>query len=83
MTVDERLDLNLSAADKQLLAQAAAIEGVSMAAWRAAEAIQLDRQLSLSRTDFTPFQAAIGAPFAANPALQDAIEQACTRVRRG
>jgi uncharacterized protein (DUF1778 family) len=89
MTVDERLDLNLSAADKQLLAQAAAIEGVSMAAFvrmaakkRAAEAIQLERQLSLSRRDFTAFQAAIGAPFAANPALQEAIEQARTRVRR-
>lgn len=62
MAVDERLDLKLSAADKQLLAQAAAIEGVSMAAFvrmaakkRAAEAIQLERQLSLSRGISRPF----------------------------
>ncbi len=89
MTVGERLDLKLSAADKQLLAQAAAIEGVSMAAFvrmaakkRAAEAIQLERQLSLSRRDFTTFHSAIGAPFAANPALEDAMEQARTRVNR-
>jgi hypothetical protein len=31
VAVDERVDLKLSAADKQLLAQAAAIEGLSMA----------------------------------------------------
>ena len=89
MTVDERLDLKLSAADKQLLAQAAAIEGVSMAAFVriaarkcAAEAIQHERQLSLSRRDFTAFHAAIAAPFAVNPALQDAMQQARSSVRR-
>ena len=52
MAVEERLDLKLSAADKQLLAQAAAIEGLSMAAFvrlaarqRAAEAIQRREQI--------------------------------------
>lgn len=49
---------------------------------RAAEAIQLERQLSLSHRDFTAFQAAIGEPFSANRALQDAIQQAQTRVKR-
>lgn len=87
MAVDERLDLKLSAADKQLLAQAAAIEGVTMAAFvrlaakqRAAEAIRRDQQISLSQRDFKAFQAAIARPFEPNAALREALEQACTRV---
>jgi len=89
VAVDERLDLKLSAADKQLLAQAAAIEGLSMAAFvrlaarqRAAEAIQREQQLLLSQRDFTAFHAAIGQPFAANAELETVMEQARTRVRR-
>jgi uncharacterized protein (DUF1778 family) len=89
MAVDERLDLKLSAADKQLLAQAAAIEGLSMAAFvrlaarqRAAEAIQREQQMLLSQRDFTAFHAAIGQPFAANAELQAVMEQAHSRVRR-
>ena len=87
--VDERLDLKLSAADKQLLPQAAATEGLSMAAFvrlaarqRAAEAIQREQQLLLSQRDFTAFHAAIGQPFAANAELEAVMEQARTRVRR-
>lgn len=89
VAVDERFDLKLSAADKQLLAQAAAIEGLSMAAFvrlaarqRAAEAIQREQQLLLSQRDFTAFHAAIGQPFAANAELEAVMEQARTRVRR-
>jgi uncharacterized protein (DUF1778 family) len=89
VAVDERLDLKLSTADKQLFAQAAAIEGVSMAAFvrlaakqRAAEAIQRERLLSLSQRDFTAFHAAIAEPFSPNPALQEAMGQARTRVSR-
>lgn len=89
MAVGERLDLKLSAADKQLFAQAAAIEGLSMAAFvrqaakqRAAEAIQREQQLALSQRDFTALQAAISQPFSPNPALQEALEQARTRVSR-
>lgn len=89
MAVEERLDLKLSAADKQLLAQAAAIEGLSMAAFvrlaarqRAAEAIQREQQMLLSQRDFTAFHAAIGQPFAANAELQAVMDQAQTRVRR-
>jgi len=89
MAVDERLDLKLSSADKQLFAQAAAIEGLSMAAFvraaakqRAAIAIQQERQLRLSQQDFTAFQAAIAEPFAPNPALHKALNEASTRVTR-
>jgi len=89
VAADERLDLKHSAADKQLLAQGAAIEGLSMAAFvrlaarqRAAETVQREQQLALSQRDFTAFQAAISQPFAPNPALQKALEQARTRVSR-
>jgi uncharacterized protein (DUF1778 family) len=89
VAVDERLDLKLSAADKQLLAQATAIEGLSMAAFvrlavsqRAAEAIQREQQLLLSQRDFTAFHAAIGQPFVANAELEAVMEQARTHVRR-
>ncbi|MBM5813639.1 MAG: DUF1778 domain-containing protein [Cyanobacteria bacterium M_DeepCast_100m_m1_067] len=89
VAADERLDLKLSAADKQLFAQAAAIEGVTMAAFvrlaakaRAAEAIQRDQQITLSQQDFKAFHAAIAQPFEPNAALRDALEQARTRVSR-
>jgi len=89
VAVDERLDLKLSAADKQLLAQGAAIEGLSMAAFvrlaarqRAAKAVQREQHLALTRRDFAAFQAAISQPFSPNPALQDALEQARTSVSR-
>ena len=89
MAVDERLDLKLSAADKQLFAQAAAIEGLSMAAFvrsaakqRAAIAIQQERQLRLSQQDFTAFQSAIAEPFTPTPALQAALNDAGSRVSR-
>ena len=67
----------------------AAIEGLSMAAFvrlaarqRAAEAVQREQQLALSQRDFAAFQAAISQQFAPNPALQEALEQARTRVSR-
>ena len=49
---------------------------------RAAEAIQREQQLALSQRDFAAFQAAISQPFAPNPAMQEALEQARTRVSR-
>ena len=48
---------------------------------RAAEAIQRDQQITLSQQDFKAFHAAIAQPFEPNAALQDALEQACTRGR--
>ena len=74
MAVDERLDLKLSAADKQLFAQAAAIEGVTMAAF------VRHQQITLSQRDFKAFHAAIAQTFEPNVALRDALEQARTRV---
>jgi uncharacterized protein (DUF1778 family) len=87
--VADRLDLKLCSEDKDLFAQAAAIEGMSMAAFvrsaakkQAAEAIARQRQLQLSQRDFEAFQAAITGPFTPNPALEQALAQVGRRVRR-
>jgi uncharacterized protein (DUF1778 family) len=89
LAAGERLDLKLCTSDKKLLAQGVAIEGLSLAAFvrlaarqRAAEAIQREQPLALSQRDFAAFQAAISQPFAPNPALQEALEQARTHVSR-
>jgi uncharacterized protein (DUF1778 family) len=89
MATTDRLDLKLSSSDKQLLQQAAAIEGISVAAFvrlaakqRASEAIQLDRAISLSRRDYETFQAALAEPFRPNEALLQALNQVQARVQR-
>jgi uncharacterized protein (DUF1778 family) len=89
MASTDRLDLKLSSSDKQLLQQAAAIESISVAAFvrlaakqRAAEAIQLDRSVGLSRRDYETFQAALAAPSRPNEALLQALKQVHARVKR-
>jgi len=89
MATSDRLDLKLSSSDKQLLQQAAAIEGISVAAFvrlaakqRAADAILLDRSVCLSRRDYATFQAALAEPFRPNEALLQALNQVQARVKR-
>lgn len=89
MATTDRLDLKLSSSDKQRLQQAAAIKGISVAAFvrlaakqRAAEAIQLDRAISLSRRDYGTFQAALTEPSRPNEALLQALNQVQARVQR-
>ncbi|MCT0249255.1 DUF1778 domain-containing protein [Synechococcus sp. CS-205] len=85
----DRLNLKLSSSDKQLLQQAAAIEGISVAAFvrsaakqRAAAAIQLERAVTLSRRDYETFHAALAEPFRPNEALSQALNQVVARVQR-
>ena len=85
----DRLDLKLSSDDKDLLMQAAAIEGMSLAAFvrsaakkQASEAILRERQLQLSQRDFDAFHAAIHEPFLPAPPLEEALQRACSRVKR-
>lgn len=85
----DRLDLKLSSDDKDLLMQAATIEGMSLAAFvrsaakkQASEAILRERQLQLSQRDFDAFHAAIHAPFRPAPPLEDALQRARSQVRR-
>jgi uncharacterized protein (DUF1778 family) len=48
----------------------------------APESIQREQVLSLSQRDFTAFHAAIAEPCTPNPAMQEAMAQARTRVTR-
>lgn len=87
--VSDRLDLKLSSEDKELLIQAAAIEGMSLAAFvrsaakkQASEAILRERQLQLSQRDFDAFHAAIHEPFRPAPPLNDALQRVRSQVRR-
>jgi len=85
----ECLDLKLSSDDKQLLVQAASLEGMTLAAFvrsaakkQASEAILRERQLQLPQSDFAAFHAAIHEPFRPSPPLQEAVQRARTQVRR-
>ena len=85
----DRLDLKLSSDDKDLLIQAAALEGMSLAAFvrsaakkQASEAILRERQLQLSQRDFDAFHAAIHEPFRATPPLEEALQRVRSQVRR-
>ena len=85
----DRLDLKLSSDDKDLLMQAATIEGMSLAAFvrsaakkQASEAILRERQLRLSQRDFDAFHAAIHEPFRPTPLLEEALQRARSQVRR-
>ena len=85
----DRLDLKLSSDDKDLLMQAATIEGMSLAAFvrsaakkQASEAILRERQLQLSQRDFDAFHAAIQAPFRPAPPLEEALQRARSQVKR-
>jgi uncharacterized protein (DUF1778 family) len=89
MATTDRLDLKLSSSDKQRLQQAAAIKGISVAAFvrlaakqGGAEAIQLDRAIFLSRRDYGTFQAALTEPSRPNEALLQALNQVQARVQR-
>jgi uncharacterized protein (DUF1778 family) len=85
----DRLDLKLTSDDKELLIQAAAIEGMSVAAFvrsaakkQASEAILRERQLQLSQRDFDAFHAAIHEPFRPSPPLEEALQRVRSLVRR-
>lgn len=84
-----RFDLKLDAADKEVLARAAALMGTTMAGFVRAAAKEkalalLDREarITLSTTDFAAFATAINGAFSPNPALQQAMAEAAQRVRR-
>ncbi|MDM7938489.1 MAG: DUF1778 domain-containing protein [Cyanobium sp. CZS 48M] len=89
MSATDRLDLKLSSSDKQLFVMAAALEGISVAAFvrsaakqRATEAIQRDRAVSLSTRDYEAFHTALAQPFRPNEALQESMREVQARVKR-
>ncbi|MDP1652626.1 MAG: DUF1778 domain-containing protein [Rhodocyclaceae bacterium] len=84
-----RFDLKLDAADKDVLARAAALMGTTMAGFvrtaakeKALALLDREARITLSSTDFAAFATAINGAFAPNPALQKAMTEATRRVRR-
>ena len=89
MTATARFDRKLDAADKDVLARAAALMGTTMAGFVRAAAKEkalalLDREarVTLSSADFAAFSAAINGAFAPNAALRKAMKDGARTVRR-
>lgn len=88
MTAIARFDLKLDAADKDVLARAAALMGTTMAGFvrmaakeKALALIDSESRITLSQRDFAAFTAALDQAFTPNAALQDAL-QAAAKVKR-
>ena len=89
MTATARFYLTMDAADKDLVARAAALMGSTMAGFVRAAAkgkalTMLDREsrVILSQRDFAAFSNAPGGAFKPNPALKGALAAAKKSVRR-
>lgn len=88
MTSTARFDLKLDAADKDILARAAALLGTTMAGFvrmaakeKALALIDSESRVTLSQRDFLAFSSALEHAFAPNAALQSAL-QAAAKVQR-
>ena len=89
MTAVARFDLTMDAADKDLVARAAALMGATMAGFVRAAAKEkalalLDSQsrVTLSERDFASFAKALNGAFKPNPALKGALAAANKSVKR-
>ena len=88
MTSIARFDLKLDAADKDILARAAALLGTTMAGFvrmaakeKALALIDSESRVTLSQRDFVAFSSALEHAFVPNAALQGAL-QAAAKVQR-
>lgn len=89
MTATARFDLKLDAADKDVLARAAALMGVTMAGFvrsaakeKALALLERESRVTLSGADFGAFAAALDTAFAPNAKLREAMADAARNVRR-
>lgn len=89
MTADTRFELKMDAAEKDVVARAAALMGTTMAGFVRAAAKEkalamLDREsrITLSKRDFTAFTKALNGAFTPNRALRGALAAAKAKVRR-
>jgi uncharacterized protein (DUF1778 family) len=78
-----RFDLTLDSNDKQVLSQAAAISGQTLASFvreaalsRSREIIEQQTRITMSRSDFAALTSALNSVFTPNTALQGALEAA-------
>lgn len=89
MTVAARFDLKMDAEEKDVIAQAAALMGTTMAGFvraaakeKAQQLLEREARITLSRQDFAAFASALEGAFAPNAALHEAISEARAKVRR-
>lgn len=89
MTAAVRFELKMDAAEKDVVARAAALMGTTMAGFVRAAAKEkalamLDREsrITLSKRDFSAFTKALNGAFAPNRALKGALATAKAKARR-
>ena len=89
MATPARFDLKLEKGEKELLSQAAALMGTTMAGFVRAAAkekaralLEHERRVTLSPRDFARVTAALDRAFAPNKALRAALKRARETVRR-
>ena len=88
MSAIARFDLQMDVEDKDVVARAAALMGVTMAAFvrtaakeKAQELIERDARVTMSAKDFKAFTYALNGAFTPNAALQNAMKGA-QKVKR-
>lgn len=89
MSATARFDLKMDLQEKDLLAQAAALVGTTMAAFvrvaakeKARELLDRESRITMSTQDFQAFTAALNGTFTPNKALQKALNRAHDEVKR-
>ena len=89
MTTRARFDLTMDAAEKDVVARAAALMGTTMAGFvraaakeKALELLDRESRVTLSKRDFAGFCKALNGAFAPNRALSSALSQAKAKIRR-
>jgi uncharacterized protein (DUF1778 family) len=78
-----RFDLTMDAEEKEMVSRAAALAGITMAAFvrtaakeKARDLLANESRITMSNRDFQAFTTALNDAFAPNAALQNALEQA-------
>ncbi len=88
MTITARFDLKMNTDEKDIVARASALMGITMAGFvraaakeKALELLDREARVTMSKRDFRALANALDGAFAPNPALKDAIS-AARKVRR-
>ena len=88
MTAAARFDLTMDASDKDVVARAAALMGMTMAAFmrsaakeKARELLDRESRITMTRQDFDAFTQALNGAFEPNAALQKAMS-AARKIKR-
>lgn len=89
MPATARFDLKMNADEKEIVARAAALMGITMAGFVRAAAkekalalVELESRVTLSKRDFIALSRALSGAFKPNRALNSAIKEAAAKVRR-